>query len=312
MKIYINGKFYPEKEAKISVFDHGFLYGDGVYETLRTYNGQLFRYADHYRRLSNSAKLISLKLPIKQKEMQQVIETAIQKNGLKEARIRVSISRGSGKVGLDTSLCPKPTIVIMATEFKPMPAELYRKGVKLIVAETIRNHSQAINPAIKSTNFLNNILAKIEARKAKAFDAIMLNWQGYVAETTIANLFIIKDGKLLTPPLEVGILNGITRQMVINCAEKLKIPFKEKPFKAKELLEADECFLTNTSGEVIPVSKIGNKSFPIGKITKELHLCFRRMLLCPPEQTEKFGFFLSIIIYIKAAICLIPAQMKMK
>ncbi|MFC1478482.1 aminotransferase class IV, partial [Candidatus Margulisiibacteriota bacterium] len=208
MKIYINGKFYPEKDAKISVFDHGFLYGDGVYETLRTYNGKLFHYADHYKRLANSAKLISLKLPLKQKKMQKVIESAIKKNGLKEARVRISVSRGPGKVGLDTSLCPKPTIVIMATKFKPLPAEVYSKGVKLIVAKTIRNHNKAINPAIKSVNFLNNVLAKIEARKARAFDAVMLNWQGYVAETTIANLFIVKNGQLLTPPIEVGILNG--------------------------------------------------------------------------------------------------------
>jgi len=284
MIIYINGKFYKEQDAKISVFDHGFLYGDGVYETLRTYNGKLFRFEDHYDRLVRSAKLIGLDFD---DDLRYAVQQTIAKNQLTEARVRITVSRGAGPIGLDPALCGHPTVVIIATEFKPYPPEIYENGVKLIVAKTIRNHPQAINPEIKSLNFLNNILAKVEAKKAGAFDAIMLNWEGVVAEATIANVFIVKDGVLITPPVEVGLLNGITRQIVIDCVRQLNIPFQEKRFKADELLVADEVFLTNTSGEVVPVGMVDKMEFSVGKITRQLHVLF-----CGIIQDEGICFFL--------------------
>ena len=265
--IYINGEFYPEHEAKVSVFDHGFLYGDGIYETLRTYNGKLFCFEEHYNRLKSSAEIIGLNLKISCIELLAAVEQTILKNQLSEARVRITISRGEGPIGLDPDLCKSPTIVIMASEFEPYSPEVYEKGIKLIVSKTVRNHSLAINPEAKTLNFLNNILAKIEAKKAGAYEALMLNYEGYVAEATIANVFMIKDGVLNTPSLDVGILNGITRQLVIDCAKVLQIEVRESMFTIDDLLQADEVFLTNTSGEVIPVSQIDKTSFKVGPLS---------------------------------------------
>ena len=269
--IYINGNFFPEHEAKVSVFDHGFLYGDGIYETLRTYNGNLFCFEEHYNRLKRSSEIIGLNLKISCIELLAAVEQTILKNQLTEARVRITISRGEGPIGLDPDLCKSPTIVIMASEFEPYSPEVYEKGIKLIVSKTVRNHSLAINPEAKTLNFLNNILAKIEAKKAGAYDALMLNYEGYVAEATIANVFMIKDGVLITPALEVGILNGITRQLVIDCAKKNQIEVRESKFTIDELLQADEVFLTNTSGEVIPVSGVNDTIYKVGPLTKSLH-----------------------------------------
>jgi len=276
--IYINGNFFPEHEAKVSVFDHGFLYGDGIYETLRTYNGNLFCFEEHYNRLRRSAEIIGLNLKISCIELLAAVEQTILKNQLTEARVRITISRGEGPIGLDPDLCKEPTVVIIASEFKPYGPEVYEKGIKLIVAKTIRNHKQAINPEAKTLNFLNNILATIEAKKAGAFDALMLNYEGYVAEATIANVFMVKEGVLYTPAFEVGLLNGITRQLVIDCAKALKVEVHESKFTQEELLAADEVFLTNTSGEVIPVSCVNTTIYNVGPLTKRL--CVELLTLC--------------------------------
>ena len=262
MLIYLDGQFVPKEKALVSVFDHGFLYGDGIYETMRAYGGTLFLLEKHLARLKRSATAISLKLPLPLEKIGDAVNETLIVNKLREAYVRIHISRGPGEIGLDPALCTAPTIVIVAKPFHDYPAEDFERGVKVVVVKTRRNHPLALDPAIKGTNFLNNILAKIEAIKAGAYEGIMLNWQGHVAEGTICNIFTVKKGALFTPSLDTGILKGVTRELVLRLAKRKKVLVREVLLRPKDLLSADECFITNTTMEIMPVRAVGNK--PVG------------------------------------------------
>lgn len=281
MWIFLNDRFVPEQDARISVFDHGFLYGDGVYETIRSYGKRIFMRDRHLSRLQRSADAIGLTVPIPLSEWPRLLHEAMERNHVgnehTDAYLRITISRGAGEIGLDPALCPTPTVVIMAKPLHPPAAELYQHGVSLIVAHTRRNLPSALSPQIKATNFLNNILAKREAITARVFDALFLNWEGHLTECTVSNLFFASQGRLCTPSIECGLLDGITRAILLQMAEELKIPVHEGRFTPEELLHADECFLTNTSMEVMPVISLNQQ--PIGQrtpgpLTRQLHRQF--------------------------------------
>ncbi len=282
MLAYVNGKFLSRDDARVSVFDHGFLYGDGVYETMRAYGGNIFFLGKHLSRLKQSADAISLALPLPLDKIGEALNEALTVNKLNEAYVRIQISRGDGEVGLDPALCPAPTMVILTRPFKDYPPELYANGVAVAIVQTRRNHPLALDPAIKSTNFLNNILAKIESLKTGAYEGIMLNWKGYVAEGTISNIFAIKKGVLHTPDLETGILEGITRDFVLHLARREKIPTRERLMRPKDLLKADECFITNTTVEVLPVTTIDGHLVGSGRpgpITERLMQAYKNEVL---------------------------------
>ena len=282
MLVYVNGKFLSKDDAKVSVFDHGFLYGDGVYETMRAYRGRIFFMSRHLSRLKQSADAISLILPLSLEKIGEALNEALTVNKLNEAYVRIQISRGAGDIGLDPALCPAPTMVIMTRPFKDYPPELYANGVAVAVVQTRRNHPLALDPAIKATNFLNNILAKIESLKTGAYEGIMLNWKGYVAEGTISNIFTVKKGVLHTPHLETGILEGITRDLVLHLARKEKIPTREMLMRPKDIIKADECFITNTTIEVLPVTTIDGHLVGDGRpgpITETLMNAYRNEVL---------------------------------
>ncbi len=263
MKIYIDGKLFNKEDAKISVFDHGLLYGDGVFEGIRAYNGKVFKLDEHLKRLYASARAITLIVPLTVKEMEHAILETIRANKLKDAYIRLVVTRGEGDLGLDPRKCPKSRVIIIAGKISLYPEELYRKGLDLITVSTKRNIPESLNPCIKSLNYLNNIMAKIEANRANAPEAIMLNKDGYVAECTGDNIFIIRGKKLITPPTWVGALEGITRAVVMEIAQKkLKMDAREDVFTPYNVYTADEVFLTGTAAEVIPVTKVDNR--PIG------------------------------------------------
>lgn len=264
MLVYINDRFVPREEAYVSVFDHGYLYGDGIYETLRAYNGVIFLLDRHLDRLKKSADAISLGLPMQLDEIGAALAETVRVNGLDDAYVRIQISRGPGDIGLDPGLCPVPTMVIIAKPFRGYPAEYYEKGVALTVVKTRRNHPLALDPSIKATNFLNNILAKIEAINAGAYEGIMLNWEGYIAEGTISNIFWVEDGILHTPSLGVGILEGVTRGLVLDLARRGGIPIKQDAFPRESLYGADECFITNTTVEIMPVATVDGKKIGAG------------------------------------------------
>jgi len=282
MLVYVNGKFLSRDDAKVSVFDHGFLYGDGVYETMRAYRGKIFFLSRHLARLKQSADAISLALPLSLDKIGEALNEALTVNKLNEAYVRIQISRGEGDIGLDPALCPAPTMVIMTRPFQDYPPELYANGVAVAVVQTRRNHPLALDPAIKGTNFLNNILAKIESLKAGAYEGIMLNWKGYVAEGTISNIFTVKKGVLQTPDLETGILEGITRDLVLHLARREKIPTREVLMRPKDIAKADECFITNTTIEVLPVTTIDGHPVGNGRpgpITEKLMQAYRNEVL---------------------------------
>ncbi len=263
MLIYLNGKFVPKEEAKISVFDHGFLYGDGVFEGIRIYNRRVFKLREHIKRLFDSAKAIALQPPLTEEELVEATLETVRVNNLTEGYIRVVISRGEGDLGLDPRKCPNPNVVIIADRIEIYPPEVYKRGMKIVTVSVRRNSPQALNPNIKSLNYLNNILAKIEANRANVPEAIMLSIDGYVAEATGDNIFIVKNKTLITPPLYLGALPGITRQIAKELAEKRGIPTEEKPFTLYEVYTADECFLTGTAAEIVPVVEVDGRK--IGK-----------------------------------------------
>ncbi|MDW7684306.1 MAG: branched-chain-amino-acid transaminase [Bacillota bacterium] len=278
--IYVNGSFIPEEEAKISVFDHGFLYGDGVFEGIRAYRGRVFKFDEHLARLYESAKSIMLDIPEPYEVMKEATLETIRKNGLEDAYIRIVVSRGTGDLGLDPRKCPKATTVIIASSIVLFPPELYEKGLSVITVATRRNVPDALDPQIKSLNYLNNILVKIEANRAGVLEAIMLNAQGYVAEGTGDNIFIVKKGRIFTPPTYVGALNGITRQVIIDLAEEEGYTLAERPFTRHDLYVADECFLTGTAAEVIPVIEVDGRSIGTGEpgeVTRNLVRRFRAL-----------------------------------
>ena len=278
--IYLNGKWVPKNEAKVSVFDHGLLYGDGVFEGIRSYRGLVFKLKEHLERLWESAHTITLRIPMTQKEMERVIVETLRKNRLLDAYIRVVITRGTGDLGLDPDKCKTPTIFVITDSIVLYPETLYKKGLAIVTVPTVRNLPEAINPSIKSLNYLNNILAKIEAKNAGCVEALMLNHQGYVAECTGDNIFMVKGGKLVTPPVYVGALKGITRQAIIEIAGRKRIAFEERILTRHDLFNADEVFLTGTAAEVIPVVKIDGRRIgegEPGKTTAILRREFRAL-----------------------------------
>ncbi len=277
-KIFMNGKLVPEREAKISVFDHGYLYGDGVFEGIRAYNGKVFKLKEHIRRLFQSAHSIMLTIPYSEKELEKAVVDTIKANDLKEAYIRIVVSRGIGDLGLDPFKCVEPSVIIIASSISLFPEKLYEEGLKVVTVPTRRNVPDALDPQIKSLNYLNNVLVKIEANQAGVLEAIMLNSQGFVTEGSGDNVFICRENKLLTPPPHMGILRGITRDVVMEIARSEGLEVEETPFTRHELYVAEECFLTGTAAEVIPVievdgRKVGNGT--PGAITGKLIKKFR-------------------------------------
>ncbi|HEX8949197.1 MAG TPA: aminodeoxychorismate lyase [Dissulfurispiraceae bacterium] len=270
MYVYLNDKVVPAAEAKVSVFDHGFLYGDGIYETMRVYNGVVFMLDEHIERLCRSASLIGLDIPKDVAGIKLALYEILRANSLADAYVRLTVSRGYGQIGLDPDLCKEPTFVIMANDFKNYPHSFYSEGIKLTIASTRRNLREALDPRIKSLNFLNNILAKIEAKRADVHEAIMLNSGGYLAEGTICNIFFVAGGIVYTPSLECGLLDGITRALVIELAVRNGFEVREGEFTPEELRRASEVFITNTTMEVMPVSRVDETHFTPGVITRLL------------------------------------------
>ncbi|NQT22587.1 MAG: branched-chain-amino-acid transaminase [Candidatus Omnitrophica bacterium] len=266
MKIYLDGKFVDKKNAKVSIFDHGLLYGDGVFEGIRSYNWLVFKLKEHIDRLYRSASAIRLKVPISKKKMTNVVKATLRKNNLKDAYVRLVVTRGVGDLGLDPRKCKRGgTIFVIADKIALYPKRFYEKGLRIITAKTRRNSPEALDPRIKSLNYLNNILAKIESIDAGVQEAIMLTNDGFVAECTGDNVFIVDNNTVITPPVEAGALDGITRGTVIKLARKKGLRVKERMLVIKDLLKADECFLTGTAAEIIPVIKIDKKRIGKGK-----------------------------------------------
>ncbi|MFZ5997067.1 MAG: aminodeoxychorismate lyase [Nitrospirota bacterium] len=276
MLVYLNDKIIPAAEAKISIFDHGFLYGDGIYETLRVYDGVVFLLDEHLERLYRSAMLIGLDIPKDVAGIKSAIYDTLQANKLRNAYVRLTVSRGEGEIGLDPALCRKPTFIVVTKELAEYPRAYYEEGVRIIIPVVKRNCREALNPQIKSLNFLNNILAKIEAKKADAYEAVMTNVAGHLAEGTICNIFFVKDGILCTPSIECGILDGITRSLVLDLAFRNDITIKEGEFTPAELYKASEVFITNTTMEVMPVSRVDDVRYKVGEIAKLLHTKYRQ------------------------------------
>jgi len=280
LKIYLNGKLVDKDKAKISVFDHGLLYGDGVFEGIRSYNGLVFKLKEHIDRLYESAHSLMLKIPLSKQAMIKAVIDTLRANKLKDAYIRLVVTRGEGDLGLDPRKCKKAGIFIIADKIALYPEKFYQRGLEIMTVPTQRNISEAINPQIKSLNYLNNILAKIEAINCGFEEAIMLNADGHVAECTGDNIFIVKDKQLLTPPVHVGILRGITRDAVMGLARKEKLTVTEEILTRHDLFSADECFLTGTAAEIIPVVKIDGRvigSGKPGKATLKLLKEFRKL-----------------------------------
>ncbi len=265
MKIFIDGKFYDERAAKVSVFDHGLLYGDGIFEGIRIYNGRVFKLKEHIDRLFYSARAILLQIPMSHAELVKATVETCRKNKLRAGYIRLLVTRGVGNLGLNPRSCKRPSIIIIADKIQVYPPELYARGMDIVTVPTVRNLHSALNPAIKSLNYLNNILAKIEANNAGVEEAVMLNAEGFVAECTADNLFIIKNGELFTPPLSAGALYGITRQTVIELARASGLKVSEPNLTRYDLFNADECFLTGTGAEIMPVVKIDGRVIGTGK-----------------------------------------------
>jgi len=265
LKVYINGKFYEKKDAKVSVFDHGLLYGDGVFEGIRSYSRLVFKLKEHVQRLFESAHTLMLEIPLTQKQLSQAIVSTLKVNKLKDAYIRVVVTRGEGDLGLDPRKCKgNATVIIITDKIVLYPEKLYKKGLEIITVPTVRNLPEALNPQLKSLNYLNNILAKIEAVNCGYQEAIMLDSMGYVAECTGDNLFIVKGGELYTPPQCMGTLRGITRDTVLDVARKKRIPTHEHVITRHEVYISDEAFLTGTAAELIPVVKVDGRKIGTG------------------------------------------------
>jgi branched-chain amino acid aminotransferase len=281
MWIFLNDRLVEKEQARISVFDHGFLYGDGVYETLRAYQGRIFLWDRHLARLRRSCNLIGLALPFHDDVWVSILTDLLVRNGLEDAGLRLTISRGEGELGIDPGLCARPTVVVMAKSFVPHPAGLREQGVRLQLVSVRRNPQAAQSPQIKSLSFLNNILAKQEAVQAGAYDALMLNMDGHITECTTSNVFFVAKQRLHTPSVACGILEGITREVVIELARDLGIGVEEGAYAMEDVLHADECFITNTSLEVIGVSQIGEHPIGqgrVGPVTMELWKAFQQNL----------------------------------
>jgi len=280
-KIYINGKFYDKPDAKISVYDHGLLYGDGVFEGLRIYSGKVFKLKEHVARLFESALAIKLEIPMTQAAVAEAIQLTVATNKKIDGYCRPLVTRGAGYLGLDPRKCTDPQVIIIVDDITMYPAELYENGMEIATVATIRNHPNALNPRIKSLNYLNNILAKIEGQMAGCLESLMLNHKGEVAECSGDNIFLMKDGVVRTPPIEAGILEGITRNTVLELGRAAKIPVAEVPLTRHDVYTADECFLTGSAAEIIPVVKCDARVIGTGKpgpITKQLREAFHKLV----------------------------------
>lgn len=279
-KVYISGKLVDKEQATISVFDHGFLYGDGVFEGIRVYGGKVFLLAEHIDRLYESARAIRLEIPLSKADLTAATTNTVAANGLSDGYVRLVVSRGAGTLGLDPRKTANPQIVIIADTITLYPPETYQQGLKLITASTIRNHPQALSARIKSLNYLNNIMAKVEGTDAGCVEALMLNHKGEVAECTGDNIFILSRGVLKTPPVDAGILEGITRNAVVRLARDAKVPVAETTLLRHDIYVADECFLTGTAAEVVPVTSLDGRLIGDGKpgpVTRDLLERFRKL-----------------------------------
>jgi branched-chain amino acid aminotransferase len=280
MKVYIDGSFYDAKNAKISVFDHGLLYGDGIFEGIRAYNGRVFKLKEHIDRLFASAQALLLPLPLSHQAFCDAVLQTCRRNKVRDGYVRLVVTRGTGTLGLNPNRCKNPSVIVIAGRIQLYPEELYQKGMEIVTVPTTRNLHSALNPAIKSLNYLNNILAKIEANNAGVEEAIMLNAEGFIAECTGDNLFIVKHDQLITPPLFAGALYGITRHTVMELAAQLGHPVLETNLTRYDLFNADECFLTGTGAEIIPVVKIDGRTIGKGRpgrVTQRLEKEYRTL-----------------------------------
>jgi len=280
LKIHIDGKLYDKEDAKISVYDHGLLYGDGVFEGIRSYSGKVFRIKEHLDRLWNSAKAIWLEIPITKDEMAKAIRDTLAVNGIQDGYIRVVVTRGIGTLGLDPNRCERPSVIVITDSIALYPEDLYRNGLEIITVSTARSHPASLNPRIKSLNYLNNILAKIEGIQAGCIEALMLNHKGEVAECTGDNIFVVRSRKVLTPPTDAGILEGVTRDAVIGLARQAGIEVAEVPLTRHDVYIADECFLTGTAAEIVPVVKVDSRKIgdgAPGPITRDLMERFHKL-----------------------------------
>ncbi len=278
--VYLNGELVPEAEAKVSVFDHGVLYGDGVFEGIRVYNGRVFRLQQHLERLYDSAAAIMLSVPLTMEELTEATLETCRANKLSDGYIRLVVTRGRGDLGLDPRKCPKPTVFIIADCIELYPEEYYENGLEVITCATRRNSPDALDPAIKSLNYLNNILAKIETARAGVPEGIMLSSDGYVAECTGDNIFLARDDHVITPPISIGNLRGITRQVVIELLAEMGIETHEELFRLLEVYNAQEVFLTGTAAEIVPVVRVDGRPIGDGKpgqLTGELRARFREL-----------------------------------
>jgi branched-chain amino acid aminotransferase len=280
LKIYISGKLYDKEDAKISVYDHGLLYGDGVFEGIRSYGGKVFRLDEHLRRLWESAKAIWLTIPMTREAMHQAVHDTLRVNQIADGYVRLVVTRGAGTLGLDPTKTSDPQVIIIADHISLYPRELYEKGLEIVTVSVVRNHPASLSPRIKSLNYLNNILAKIEGMQAGCVEALMLNTKGEVAECTGDNVFLVRDGALVTPPAEAGILEGVTRQAVIELAEAARLSVRQAPLTKHDVYIADEIFLTGTAAEVIPVVKVDGRAIGTGQpgpITRDLKERFHKL-----------------------------------
>jgi branched-chain amino acid aminotransferase len=277
--VSINGKLVPKEQATVSVYDHGLLYGDGVFEGIRVYSGRVFLLDEHLQRLYESAKAIRLEIPLAQTALKKAVEETVAANKLGDGYVRLVVTRGAGTLGLDPNKTSHPQVIIIADSITLYPAEYYERGLELVTASTIRNHPAALSPRIKSLNYLNNILAKIEGLKAGCVEALMLNHKGEVAECTGDNIFIVQGGDVLTPPLDAGILAGVTRAAIIELAEAQGLPVHQRPLTRHDVYTAHECFLTGSAAEVVPVVKVDNRAIGDGKpgpVTRDLMQRFHK------------------------------------
>ena len=279
-KIYIDGKFYSEANAKISVFDHGLLYGDGIFEGIRFYNGRVFRLEEHLHRLWDSARSICLEIPMTMREMTEAVLETIRQNHLRDGYIRLLVTRGIGNLGLNPTQCKSPSVIIIAATIALYHEDFYRKGLTIVTCATRRSNPASLNPAVKSLNYLNNVMARVEANLAGADEALMLNDAGNVAECTADNVFIAKHGQIFTPPVAAGALRGITRAVVFEIAAELGVKVRETDITRHDVFVADECFLTGTAAEIVPVVKADGRSIGNGKpgpITARIIARFRQV-----------------------------------
>jgi branched-chain amino acid aminotransferase len=279
--IYLNGEFVRKEDAKVSVYDHGFLYGDGVFEGIRSYNGNVFRLEEHLERLYDSAKSVMLEIPHTFEEMTKLVVETLRRNELKDAYIRLIVSRGVGNLGIDPLTCSKPSVIVIAEALSLFPKSLYDNGIEIVSVATRRNRSDVLSPKVKSLNYMNNILVKIEANLAGVSEALMLNDQGYVAEGSADNIFIVRKNKILTPPGYVGALEGITRNAIMEVAAQKGYEVQEGVFTRHDVYVADEVFLTGTAAEVIAVIKVDGRVIGDGKpgpVTNDLLASFRELV----------------------------------